>query len=76
VEEEEGERSDQKLIDIVCRMTCCTRRAALRLDSKDQELASRAHEIKQEVKEASQRNASKLRKLQRRFDHLQSRSEE
>jgi hypothetical protein len=68
VQEEVGKRSNQKLIDIVCQMTCCTRRAALRLDSKDQELANRAHEIKQEVKEAAQRNASKLRKLQRRFE--------
>ncbi len=74
VQEEVGERSDQKLIDTECQITCCTKRAALRVDSKDQELANRAHEIKQEVKKAAQRNVSKLRKLQRRFDHLQSRS--
>jgi hypothetical protein len=42
------------------------------LDSKDPELASRALEIMQEAMAAAQRSESKLRKLQRRFDYLQS----
>jgi hypothetical protein len=76
LKEELVEISEKELIDISENVQynkgCSWKMVQKKMDSHDPELVSRAQEVMQEVMELAQRSASKLRKLQRRFDYLQS----
>jgi hypothetical protein len=66
-EEEQVEMTDQ----VQYNQNCTQQIARLLLDSKDPEMASRAHEVMIEANEAAQGSTSKLRMLQRRNDFMQ-----
>ncbi len=55
---------------------CPQKMTQMVMDWQDPDLASKAHEIMLQAVEATQKNASKMRKLQKKADYLQSRSEE
>jgi hypothetical protein len=76
LKEELVEISEKELIDISENVQynkgCSWKMVQKKMDSHDPELVSRVQEVMQEAMELAQRSASKLRKLQRRFDYLQS----